>query len=335
MLLRHIRYFLAVAEHRNFTHAAQALHVSQPTLSQQIRQLEDMLGVTLFDRSGRTVRLTEFGDTYARHARAALHELDAGQRALHDVADLTSGTLRLAMTPTFTAYLIGSLVDAFNARYPQVALTVSEMPQERIEALLADDALDAGFAFAPSRAPEIDATPLWDETLALVVGRAHRHARRRRPLTPAALHDEPLILLSRAFETRDSIDAYFAQHRAAPRVALEVNSISAILELVRSGRLATVLPDAIARASGDLCALQLEPALPSRTAALLTRRGAYRSVAARAFVDSALAYRDAYDAPRALARRKANAEGGARESGRNPGRNPARGGGDQAPGVGK
>ncbi len=82
MLLRHIRSFLAVAEQRSFRRAADALHVSPRTLSQQVRQFEDMLGVQLFDRSGRTVRLTEFGEVYARHARAALQELDTGQRAL-------------------------------------------------------------------------------------------------------------------------------------------------------------------------------------------------------------------------------------------------------------
>lgn len=267
--------------------------MSQPTLSQQIRQLEDQLGVQLFDRSGRAVRLTEFGEAYARHARAALHELDAGQRAVHDVADLSSGSLRLAMTPTFTAYLIGSLVDAFNTAYPNVTLTIDAMPQERIEALLADDRLDAGFAFTPARLPDIDATPLWDESLVLVAGRTHRLARRRRALTPAELGDEPLILLSRAFATRASIDQYFVDHGARPRIEIEVNAINAILELVRRGRLATVLPDAIARASGDLCALELDPPLPTRTAALLTRKGAYRSVAARAFAEHTLAHGDA------------------------------------------
>ncbi|WP_455731910.1 transcriptional regulator CynR, partial [Burkholderia stabilis] len=229
MLLRHIRYFLAVAEQRSFTRAADALHVSQPTLSQQVRQLEETLGVQLFDRSGRTVQLTEFGEVYARHARAALHELDTGQRALHDVADLGSGSLRLAMMPTFAAYLSGSLIDAFHADYPNVALTIDAMPQERIEALLADDRLDAGFAFVPPRAPDIDALPLWDEPLALVTGRTHRLARRRRALTPAELCGEPLVLLSRAFATRESIDRYFIEHGARPLIAIETNTISAVL----------------------------------------------------------------------------------------------------------
>lgn len=116
MLLRHIHYFLAVAEHRSFTRAAAALHVSQPALSQQIRQLEDTLGAQLFDRTGRVTRLTDAGDVYFRYARQALHDLAEGRRAIHDVQDLSRGSLRLAVTPTFTSYLVGPLVEAFHGR---------------------------------------------------------------------------------------------------------------------------------------------------------------------------------------------------------------------------
>ncbi|WDD96335.1 transcriptional regulator CynR [Burkholderia sp. FERM BP-3421] len=284
MLLRHIRYFLAVAEHGNFTRAADALHVSQPTLSQQIRQLEDALGVPLFDRSGRGVRLTEFGEVYLRHARAALRQLDAGRRALHDVEDLQSGSLRLAMTPTFTAYLVGPLVERFHARYPKLTLSIREMPQEQIEALLLEDELDLGFAFEPVQLADIDAQPLWEEALALVAGPGHHQARRQRPLAPADLADEPLILLSRAFATRVNIDQYFAAHGVAPRVAIEVESLNALLEIVGGDRLATVLPAAVAARHAGLSVVELTPSLPRRTAALLTRRGAYRSAAARALV---------------------------------------------------
>ncbi|VFT46738.1 DNA-binding transcriptional regulator CynR [Pseudomonas aeruginosa] len=101
MLLRHLRYLLAVAEHRNFTRAAEALHVSQPTLSQQVRQLEEQLRVQLLDRSGRSVRPTDAGELYLLHARRALRELEAAQRAIHEVRDLSRGRLRLGMTPTF------------------------------------------------------------------------------------------------------------------------------------------------------------------------------------------------------------------------------------------
>jgi LysR family transcriptional regulator, cyn operon transcriptional activator len=282
MLLRHIRYFLAVAEHGNFTRAAEALHVSQPTLSQQIRQLEDTLGVPLFDRAGRGVRLTEFGDVYLGHARAALRQLDAGRRALHDVEDLQSGSLRIALTPTFTAYLVGPLVERFHARYPKLTLSIREMPQEQIETLLLEDELDLGFAFEPAGLADIETLPLWEEALALVVGAGHRHADRREPLAPADLADEPLILLSRAFATRVNIDQYFAAHRMTPRVAIEVESLNALIEVVTGNRLATVLPAAVAERHAAMRVVALTPPLPRRTAALLARRGAYRSAAARA-----------------------------------------------------
>lgn len=85
MLLRHLRYLLAVADHGGFTRAAEALHVSQPTLSQQIRQLEESLGVNLFDRTSRSVKPTDAGEAYIECARRVLVELEAGKRALHDV----------------------------------------------------------------------------------------------------------------------------------------------------------------------------------------------------------------------------------------------------------
>src|SRR5215475_3364926 len=110
MLLRHVRYFLAVADAGNFTRAAETLHVSQPTLSQQIRQLEETLDAPLFDRSGRTVRLTDAGEAYHVYARRAMQDLEAGRRAIHDVGELTRGNLRLAMTPTFTPYLFCRLI---------------------------------------------------------------------------------------------------------------------------------------------------------------------------------------------------------------------------------
>ena len=118
MLLRQLSYFIAVAEHCGFSRAA-ALHVSQPALSQQIRQLEAMLEVQLFDRSGRRIRLTDAGEIWLEYARRALRELEEGRRALHDAEDLQHGKLRIAMTPTFTTYMLGPLMEAYYRRYPE------------------------------------------------------------------------------------------------------------------------------------------------------------------------------------------------------------------------
>lgn len=288
MLLRHIRYFLAVAETGNFTRAAEVVHVSQPTLSQQIRQLEDALGAQLFDRSGRTTRLTDAGEAYLVHARRAIQDLEAGRRAIHDVGELTRGNLRLAMTPTFTPYLFSQLIVAFNARYPNISLNVREMPQERVEPLLADDGLDLGIAFDDIHLPDVEALSLFEEPLALMVSTLHPHARRRTALGAPELAKESMALLTREFATRGYIERYFAPLGIVPRIMIEVNSVSGVIEAVRSGRFATVLPSAIASVHEDLRMLKLEVPLSPRRAAVLQRKGAYQTAAARAFIAFAM-----------------------------------------------
>ncbi|MFF0744857.1 transcriptional regulator CynR [Streptomyces sp. NPDC004111] len=280
--LRHLRYLLAVAEQGNFTRAAEELHISQPTLSQQIKQLERTLGVQLLDRTGRTVRLTDAGAVYTDHARRALRDLAAAERAVHDVQDLSRGHLRLGVTPTFTTYLVGPLTAELHARHPGVGLTLMEMTQDRIEAALLADGLDVGIAFAGSHLPGITPTALFTETLTLVTGTARTRALPR-PLPVDALKDEQLALLSGDFATRGHIDDYFAEHRSAPRIAVEATSIQALTEIVQRTELATVLPEAITHDHPHLTPVPLDPALPTRTVTLLHREGAYRSAAARAF----------------------------------------------------
>ncbi|MGW3076482.1 MULTISPECIES: transcriptional regulator CynR [unclassified Kitasatospora] len=280
--LRHLRYLLAVAEHGSFTRAAEELHISQPTLSQQVKQLERTLGVQLLDRTGRAVRLTDAGAVYTDHARRALRDLAAAERAVHDVQDLSRGHLRLGVTPTFTAYLVGPLTAELHARHPGIGLTLAEMTQERIEAALLADDLDVGIAFAGAHLPGIAAAGLFTEALSLVTGTARAEAMPT-PLPVHALQGEQLALLTGGFATRGHIDAYFERHRAVPRIAVEANSIQALTEIVRRTGLATVLPDAIAHDHPHLAPVPLDPPLPTRTVALLHREGVYLSAAARAF----------------------------------------------------
>ncbi|POT59902.1 transcriptional regulator CynR [Citrobacter amalonaticus] len=286
MLFRHIHYFLAVAEYQGFTRAAAALHVSQPALSQQIKQLEETLGMQLFDRSGRTTRLTDAGEVYLGYARHALQSLEEGKRAIHDVEDLSRGSLRVAVTPTFTAYFIGPLIAAFYRRYPNVTLQIREMSQDKIEALLANDELDIGIAFEEVHSQDIDAQPLLTESLALVVANHHPLAQQE-SVELNVLNSEKLILLSPEFATREQIDRYCRQVGVRPQVLMEANSISAVLELVRRTSLSTLLPAAIAAQSDDLNAIALTPQLLERTAVLMQRKGAWRTAASRAFVDMA------------------------------------------------
>lgn len=286
MLARHIQYFLAVAEHQGFTKAAAALHVSQPALSQQVRQLEESLGAQLFDRSGRQTRLTDAGEVYMRYALRAAQELQEGKRAIHDVGDLSRGTLRVAVTPTFTTYLVGPLVEAFHGRYPNITLNVREVAQEQMEQQLLADELDVGIAFDEVHAQDIDASPLLVETLALVVGSQHPLAGKQ-AIGLKALNAESLILLSKEFATREQIDRYCNTHGIRPRVAMEANVIGALLEVVRRTTLSTLLPAAIARAHPELVAIELGPQRLQRTAVLMQRKGGYQWAAARVFIEMA------------------------------------------------
>jgi LysR family cyn operon transcriptional activator len=283
VLLRHIRYLIAVAEQGNFTRAAETLSVSQPALSQQIRQLESELGGQLFDRSGRVVRLTDFGLAYIEFARRAVLDLEAGRRALHDVRDLSRGHVRVAVTPTFTEYLVGPLVGQFHAMHPAITIELSEMSLEAIEAALGDDQVDVAIGFTDIRSDDIEIEPLFIERLTLVAGGAHPLTRGAAAVAPPQLAGVPLALLTGNFVSRRYIDDYFHAHGIKPNIALQANSISAVLKIVRRGDVAAILPSAMQREHGDLSYVPLDPPFPTRTVALLKRRRAYRTAASVRF----------------------------------------------------
>lgn len=285
MLLRHLRYLLAVADNAGFTRAAEALHVSQPTLSQQIRQLEETLGVVLFDRTSRTVKPTDAGQAYIECARRVLVELEAGKRALHDVKDLSRGTLRLAMTPTFMAYLVGPLMRDYMALYPNIHLEIFELSMADIETGLADDSLDIAIAFDEVRNPDIETIPAFIETLGLVVGRDHPLYDCKKPLTAKQVAQLDFALLTPDFATRICIDEYFAKTQITPKVVIEVNSVNTLLEVMRHTAVATILPEPIATQDRALRRIALLDKGPRRGAALLRRKNNYHSAASVAFMD--------------------------------------------------
>ncbi|HLZ67125.1 MAG TPA: transcriptional regulator CynR [Aliidongia sp.] len=286
MLLRHLRYLLAVVEQGGFTRAAEALHLSQPTLSQQVRQLEERLGFDLLDRSGRSVRATDEGEVYLQHVRRAFAELAAAEQAVADVRGLGRGLLRLGITPTFTSYLVGPLMEAFGARHPGIRTMLQVMTQDGMETALEADRLDLGIAFGQVRSAEIEVTPLFDERLRLVVAEAHALDEREMPATRLSTA-VAFALLSEDFATRRHIDRYFSEQEIRPTVLFEGNSVDAIIEVVRRGRLATILPEAVAREQPGLRAIALSPAIAPRAVGLLQHRGAYRSAAVRAFIATA------------------------------------------------
>ncbi|MFP8356492.1 transcriptional regulator CynR [Klebsiella aerogenes] len=286
MNIRYVRYFLAVAEHQGFTRAAEALHISQPALSQQIRMLEESLDAQLFDRSGRHIHLTDAGEVFLQYARQAFQLLDEGQRAIHDVEDLSRGSLRIAVTPTFTSYFVVPLVAEFHARYRHITLDIQEMSQEKMEGLLLENELDIGIAFAGGTAPDIVSTPLLQEVLALVVA-AHHPLAREESLTLSQLAAEEFILLNHHFATRLQIDHCLQRAGFHPQVTIEMHSINAILDIIQRTQLVTILPLNVAAQRTGLVTRLLEEATLERTAVLMQRKGARQKAAARIFAEMA------------------------------------------------
>jgi LysR family cyn operon transcriptional activator len=281
MLLRHIRYLKAVADLGSFTRAAQTLHVSQPALSQQIKELEGRLGARLLDRSGRHIRPTDLGSAYLERVSRALNELEEGARAIRDVEDLSAGSLRVGITPTVAAYLIGPVSQRFRTSYPNITFSILVSSHEEIEPALIDDKLDLGIGFGDLPPEDIEVIPLHMERLALIVS-AKQSSVRKTVISAAEVASTPLALLNSSFSIRRTIERYFRKQGFRPHIAVEANSISTLIELVRLADLATILPENVGGAG--LSTVKMEPAFEPRRAALLRRQNAYCSAAAKAFI---------------------------------------------------
>lgn len=271
MELRHLRYFLAVAEEAHFRRAAERLHVSQPTLSLQVQQLEKELGTPLFERMGRRVRLTQAGELYRDYARRALASLEEAQVALDELEGLLRGRLAVGVVQTVNAYLIPPVVAGFVAEHPGVRLRVEELSAEEIEDGLADGNLDLGVSFVPADGGDLEAEPLFEEELVLIVPAGHRWANRR-GIRAAELTEEPLALLPEGFCTRRLAEECFRSAGIRPIVAVEMNSVEGLVATVRAGGPPTVLP-ALAAGGPGIGSLRLERPTPRRTVGLLRRRG--------------------------------------------------------------
>jgi LysR family transcriptional regulator, cyn operon transcriptional activator len=296
MELRHLRYFLAVADCNHFRRAAESLHVSQPTLSQQIQQLEKELGTTLFDRGGKQVRLTAAGETFRYHAKRVLHELDEAQVALLELDGLKRGKLSVGAIQTLNTYLIPPIIARFAALHPGVFLNVEELAAGQIEEELLQGRLNLGISFVSPSTDEISSEPLFDEELVLIVSSHHRLAGRK-VLKVRELDGESLILLPAAFTPRQLFDEKAGEVGVRPRVAIEMNSIEGILAAVRSSHGATVLPGlALAKKATGLRAIPLTEPTPRRTVGLLWRRDGYRCQATNAFMQYAHAVVEEYAA---------------------------------------
>ena len=282
MEIRQLRYFLDIAETEHLTQSAENLFVTQSTLSHGLRQLEEELGVSLFDRLGRGLRLSQAGMEFRGYASRTLKEIEAGRMALAGLSELQFGKLTIGVFPTFLNTVVPATVAAFTKAHPQLTIEVKDLRAGPIEDLLVRGDLDIGIGFHPSKHADIEVEPLFDERMVLVVGKTHRLADRR-SISLRQLAGVPLALLPRSFATRGLIDVSLRKAGVEPNVPVQMESVEALLGVCLFGTMAAIVPERAAVQTPELRVIALTHPTIIRHAGILWRRGTSRSPAARRF----------------------------------------------------
>ncbi len=252
MELRHLRYFLAVAEELNVTRAARRLNISQPPLTQQVRALEAELGVALLDRSGYRIRLTDAGRLFALEAGRILEEVRRAQQMARAAASGTSGRVRVGFTESasFNPRVTAAL-RAFRIAYPGVEVSLEEHPSTELAAALREGRIDVGFVRPPLREGRGLVFELLErEPLVVAVPRGHRLARRKR-IALGELASETFILYPRAVRPglADEVVSGCEAAGFTPRVGQYAPQLSSTINLVAASIGISIVP-------ASMCALQ-------------------------------------------------------------------------------
>ena len=271
--IRHLRYFLALAEAGHFGRAARVLHVAQPTLSHQIQQLEAQMGATLFDRSDRRrTRLTAAGEALRLHAARIVRELGEGRRAVAAAAvePPQSGCVRVGLVATIHAGVVPEAVARFRQDRPGMTVSVSELSIEALEAQLEAGDLDLGIGFLPARNPRLEVEALFEERLVVLLAGSHPWATRR-SVRVEELADQPLALINQGFCTRELVQEALEERGLRVSPVLESNTVEGVLAAVGRGDCVTLLPEMAVRASvhPDLVVVSLVGTVRTRRVGLL------------------------------------------------------------------
>jgi LysR family transcriptional regulator, cyn operon transcriptional activator len=283
MELRHLRYFTALSEELNFTRAASKVHVTQSTLSHQIKQLEGEIGQLLFEREGRRVVMTGAGESLLIRLGDVLHTIDDSVRAAKGVATPLTGTLQIATTPSFNASIMPGCLATFLERQSAVRVIVTELLAASVETEIANGRIDIGIGYSPTRRNDLSFEPLYIEEMVLVVSARHPLAARRR-LRLAELHHQPLVLNTYQAATRRMLDERLASVNAQPIVVAEIDAIQPTLDLVARSRVGAIVSENVVADGPDLRVIPLEDPTPLRTPGILWKPETPGTNACRSFV---------------------------------------------------
>jgi DNA-binding transcriptional LysR family regulator len=246
MELRHLRYFVAVAEERNFTRAAERLHIAQPPLSRQMQQLEETLGVELIEKGSRPLRLTEAGQFFLAHARPLLDQV-------RDLKAMTQrvGKLERTLSAGFVAStlygLLPDIIRRYRERHPEVEVTLHEMTTVEQLKALKEGRIDVGFGRLKSEDPSIRRILLREERMVVALSSGHRLSEREGGVRLMDLIHEPLLLYPKAPRPSfaDQVLAAFNEANLTPDHVTEVRELQIAMGLVAAGEGISIVPESV------------------------------------------------------------------------------------------
>ncbi len=281
MTLTELRYIVAVAEARHFGQAAARCFVSQPSLSASVKNLEEELGVQLFERGKRGVFLTDAGEQIVAQARRALEEAERVKSVARQGADPLKGVLRLGIIHTIAPYLLPDLVGALRRLAPEMPLDVEENTTATLDRMLRAGELDAVILALPYEAPAIETVPLYEEEFRVVAPARHALARKK-AVAVEELDAGELLLLPVGHCFRDQVLDACREFSRPPEAGRQGNSLETLRSMVASGLGVTVLPATALtprHANSLVRAVEFSAPRPTRRVALASRRGFHRPAA--------------------------------------------------------
>ena len=275
MNLRDLEYLVAVGDHHHFGNAADACLVSQPTLSTQLKKLEQELGISLIERSPRHVMLTAAGERVVERARTILDQAAAIRVIARQATDPEGGTLRLGLFPTLAPYLLPHVVPAIHERYPQMELLLIEEKTEVVLEMLRAGRLDVGILAQPIHGEHLQQQPLFTEDFVLAVPADHPLAVAGGPVDPSVLAGEQVLLLEEGHCLRDQALSVCRLTGASERRGFRATSLETLRQMVAAGVGITLLPELAVQPpvprSDDIVLLRFSDPVPQREIAMVWR----------------------------------------------------------------
>ncbi|MGO0061830.1 LysR family transcriptional regulator [Brevibacillus fluminis] len=285
MDIRELQYVMELSRLRSFTKAAEALHITQPTLSKMIRNLEEELGLVLFSRIGKKIECTDAGRVVVAHAQTILDSFQSLTRELDDLTTFTKGTIRIGLPPMVGASFFPTVMSQFRAKYPGLDIHMVEEGSKKLEAEIESGRLDMAVVQMPVNDELFDSHVLIKENLRLIVHPTHPLAQRD-AVTLAELADESFVFFSKSFTLHDRIIEECNRVGFTPHVLYESSHWDFIQEMVAVNLGVAFLPETICRSlqpNRVQSVTLVKPAIPWHLA-MIWRKNTYLSLAAREWI---------------------------------------------------